>query len=185
MTSANDLLFQGGLPSLSFKDAKIGHHYDFTITKVLEPRQQRDITDNSLKFWDDGRAMMTVPVEVKLDEVLPTDDNRGERSWWIPIGSQMHAATRDAIREAGASGLEPGAHVTVRLESMEAASNKKLNDKKIYKVSYKEPAPGNSAVMAGHAEVSSGPPATDPAALSDALAGLTASQREALGLPPA
>ncbi len=182
MQSANDLLFQGGLPSLSFKDAPLGHHYDFTVLKVLEPRQQRDIQDNSLKFWDDGRPQMTVPVEVKLDEFPSGDDTHGERSWWIPIGSQMHAATRDAIREAGASGIEPGAHVSLRLDSMEPASNKKLNDKKIYKVVYTMPTAGSAAVMNG--QQGAAPPVANADAVKDALAGLTAAQREALGLPP-
>src|SRR5438067_11285199 len=105
---------------------------------------------------------MTVPVDIRLLPGTFTPDSpsdAGDRSWWIPVGSQMHTAVRDSVRQARAQGLEAGAHVTVTLAGTEPAKTRGLNDKKIYAVEYKAPSPGNAALMGDGASAAVAQPA--------------------------
>jgi len=202
MSNADDLLFAGGLPSLSFKDKAVGFEYNFTIDKVNEPRQQNDLVTNKPKSWDDGRPMMTVPVDIILDPgtFTPEDpSDRGLRSWWINVGSQTNSVVRDAVRAVNGQGLEKGAHIRLMLAGSEPSSIKGANDKKLYAVTYTRPsaAAANSTIMGAPTsapetvsvqqglpqQVPPTPPGVDPVALAAAMSALTPEQRSALGLP--
>ena len=182
MTSANELLFSGGLPSLSFKDAPIGHSYSFTITRVGEPGQQKGYEDGKPLFWEDGNPKMQVPLDVKLDS--------GEaRGWWVAVGSNQHKALRDAVRQAGGNGIEVGAHVVLTLVAEQPhPKGNKFNGIKIYAVEYTRPSAGNSALMGGAPAAPAAPQApaqpaapqggqVNDAAMAAALAALTPEQR--------
>lgn len=186
--SANDLLFSGGSPAISFKDAPIGTRYSFTITAVRNPQQQTDYATGAPQTWQDGRPKMTVPVDVRLDPgFTPRDaEDDGSRSWWIPVGSQLQKAAVDAVRKAGQRGLEAGARVSVAFTGTEPSKIRGGSDKKLYAVTYAPGSAGSDALMSQPAPVSPPPivpSAADPGAVAAAMAALTPDQRRALGLP--
>ena len=203
MTSANDLLFSGGLPSVSFANAPIGTAFSFVIDKINEPRQQTDMASGNPQNWPDGRPKMTVPVNVtlKAGTFAPSSaTDRGERSWWIGVGTQQHSALRDAVRQAGAQGIEERASVTVTLCGEEPSTVRGGNNKKLYAVEYTAPPSAGAAALAAAGAATFQPaPAASPVAtpapaaqtqmagqadaLAAAMANLTPEQRVALGLP--
>jgi hypothetical protein len=175
---ANDLLMGGGVKSAAFPDQQYGHTVSGVIVRPPQVRQQTDFDSGKPKFFDNGDPMMQIVVQVQTDLRDPADaSDDGTRAFYLK--GQMQAAVRDAVREAGAKGLEVGGHLAVRYIRDEPNSRGRGKDKKVYAARYTAPAAqqANDALMAGD------PPAAAPAAKPDmnaVLAQLSLEQQKAL-----
>lgn len=109
--SADDfLLGGGGAPSAKFVTP--GTVIAGRITQQPTVQQQRDIQTGEKKFWNDGNPMMQLVVTIQTDQRDPSiSDDDGQRRLFIK--GALQAAVADAVRTAGATGLEVGGHLTV------------------------------------------------------------------------
>jgi hypothetical protein len=129
--TVNDFLLGGGGASAKFDN--IGDTVTGTITVTPELRQQTDFATKKPQFWDDGEPKMQVVVNLATDQRDPSvDDDDGQRN--IYIKGQMQQATRDALKAAGAKGLEVGGTLTVAFIGTEPTNAG--SPKKLYAVSY-------------------------------------------------
>ncbi len=72
----NDLLGTRSIPSISFKDAKVGTSFTGTITD-LRTVQVRSYDTGEPEFWDDGKPKLQIEVTLAtsyLDASLEGDD---------------------------------------------------------------------------------------------------------------
>ena len=128
----NDLLASVSVPSLSFKDVKIGTSYTGTITD-LQTVQVRDFASNEPKFWDDGKPQLQI--QVTLDTDLRDDsieDDNGERRVYL-FGQKLNAA-KLALKESGLAKFELGAKFTIKLSGEKPAKTKGFNPVKLYEI---------------------------------------------------
>jgi hypothetical protein len=75
MTAANDFLMSGGSTSAKFPTP--GTTVTGTICRPPEVQQQRDFTTGEPKFWDDGKPMQQLQVQLQTSEKdmsVPDDD---------------------------------------------------------------------------------------------------------------
>lgn len=195
--TVTDFLLGSGGASAKFEN--LGDTVTGTITVTPELRQQTDFKTKKPKFWDDGEPMMQVVVSLATDQRDPAvEDDDGQRN--VYIKGQMQQATRDALKAAGAKGLEPGGTLTVAFigtEPTDAGSPKKL-----YAVSYVPAAanfvngsnqPAAAAPQPAQPPAQPAPPAVDPNVVAayrnlppeqqDALTKGQPGLRAALGLP--
>jgi hypothetical protein len=109
--SADDFLMGGGgAPSAKFPSP--GTAVSGPITQRPTVEQQRDIQTGEKKFWQDGNPMMQLVVTVQTNERDPqVNDDDGRRRLFVK--GQMKQAVADAVRAAGAAGLEVGGVLTV------------------------------------------------------------------------
>lgn len=177
---ANDLLMGGGIKSAAFPDQQYGHTVAGTIVRPPQVRQQTDFDTGKPKVFDNGDPMMQIVVQVQTDLRDPNDStDDGVRAFYLK--GQMQAAVRDAVRAAGAKGLEPGGFLAIRYEKDEPNSRGRGKDKKVYAAKYTAPAAqqANDALMGATppAAAAVAPPAAD---INDVLAQLPPEQRAAL-----
>lgn len=128
---ANDFLMRGGTPAVKFPT--IGSSVIGVITR---PPKMADVTDpasGEVKRWPNGDAKQQVVIELQT-ELRESEDDAGERTLWAK--GQMQTAIRDAVRAAGAKGLEVGGILQVTL-SGEKPTN--LNPQKLYSAVYWPP----------------------------------------------
>lgn len=132
----NSFLMGGGVPG--FKFSEIGATVKGKVVST-ELQQQRDYDDQSkLLFWDDGSPRQQLKVVLASDERDPQiADDEGHRA--IFVKGQLQTAVRDAVRAAGAKGLEVGGTLAVRYDSDGLKSNPRHNPPKIYKAKYEVP----------------------------------------------
>ncbi|ODA69250.1 hypothetical protein [Streptomyces sp. AVP053U2] len=109
---ANSFLMGGsGAPTAKFPTP--GTTIGGRITEPPKVEQQRDIQSGEAKFWSDGNPMMQLVVTVQTDQRDPAiEDDDGRRR--IFVKGQMKNAVADAVRQAGAKGLEVGGTLHVR-----------------------------------------------------------------------
>lgn len=109
--SADDFLMGGGgAPSAAFPS--IGTTLTGRVTEKPSVEQQRDISTGEKKFWNDGNPMMQLVVTLQTEQRDPSiEDDDGRRRLFVK--SQMKNAIADAVRAAGAKGLEVGGTLTV------------------------------------------------------------------------
>jgi len=146
--NANDILMgAGGAPT-----AKFANPGDTITGRVIAPPQayqEREYDRNNPgrpgdpKFYPSGDPIMAVYVDLATDLRDPsiTDDD-GTRRFYIE-GRYLKADVRDAIRAAGAPGLEVGATLTVTFTHREDPDDKR--SRKFWQITY-VPA-GNSTLM--------------------------------------
>lgn len=147
---ANDLLMGGGIKSATFPDQQYGHTIAGAIVRPPQVRQQTDFDTGKPKTFDNGDPMMQIVVQVQTDlrdQNDSTDD--GVRAFYLK--GQMQAAVRDAVRAAGAKGLEVGGHLAIRYLKDEPNSRGRGKDKKVYAARYTAPhaQAANDALMGG------------------------------------
>lgn len=105
------LMGGGGAPTAKFPTA--GTTVSGRITEKPKVEQQRDIKDQSLKFWGDGNPMLQLVVTVQTEErdsAIEEDDGRRR----IFVKGQMKNVIADAVTQSGARGLEIGGTLTVK-----------------------------------------------------------------------
>jgi hypothetical protein len=128
---ANDFLMRGGTPAVKFPT--IGSSVIGVITR---PPKMADVTDpasGEVKRWSNGDAKQQVVIELQT-ELRESEDDGGERTLWAK--GQMQTAIRDAVRAAGAKGLEMGGILQVTF-SGEKPTN--LNPQKLFTAQYWPP----------------------------------------------
>jgi hypothetical protein len=111
MDANSFLMGGGGAATAKFPTpgTVIGGH----ITEQPTVEQQRDIQSGEKKFWSDGNPMMQMVVTVQTDiRDAAIEDDDGKRR--IFVKGQMKNAVADAVRAAGAKGLEVGGVLRVR-----------------------------------------------------------------------
>lgn len=141
----NDLLSSVSVPSLSFKDVKIGTTYTGIITD-LQTVQVRDFATGDPKFWDDGKPQLQI--QVTLDTDLRDDsieDDNGERRVYL-FGQKLTAA-KQALKDSGLSKFELGSKFTIKFSGEKPAKTKGFNPVKLYEIKIEKGA-SNPAVDA-------------------------------------
>jgi hypothetical protein len=145
LPSVDDLLSSVSVPSISFKNAKVGDSFTGTIIG-LDSVQVRDFATGDPKFWDDGKPQMQV--QVTLDTAYTDadlDEDDGTRRVYL-FGQKLSAA-RQALKEAGAQKFEIGMEFTITLSGTKPAKTKGFNDVKLYSITLAA-AKSNAAVDA-------------------------------------
>lgn len=127
----NSLLVGKSVPSISFKDAKVGDAFSGVITG-LETSQVRNYEDSTiLETWPDGSPKLQVVVTLATD-YADSDEDDGERKLYL-FGQKL-AAAKAALKEANLDKLELGTNLTITYSGTKPSSNKKYNDVKLYKI---------------------------------------------------
>lgn len=150
MDANSFLMGGGGAPTAKFPtpNTTVGGR----ITEPPKVEQQRDIQSGEAKFWSDGNPMMQMVVTVQTDERDPAiEDDDGRRR--IFVKGQMKNAVSDAVRQAGAKGLEVGGALHVRYTHDGEQKQRGFSPPKQYAAKY---------VPAAQSELAA-PPATAPA----------------------
>lgn len=126
----NSLLNGKSVPSISFKDAKIGDAYTGTIT-ALETAQVRNYESGEPEFWEDGNPKLQIVVTLSTEYGDGAEDD-GDRKVYL-FGQKLQAA-KQALKEAGLQKLELGSKFTITYSGTKPSSNKKYNDVKLYTI---------------------------------------------------
>lgn len=135
----NDLLSGGSIPSLSFKDVKVGTAYTGTITD-LQTVQVKDFATGEPKYWEDGKPQLQIQVTLATDLRDPSiDDDNGDRRVYL-FGQKLTAA-REALKASGMQKFELGSKFTITFSGTKPAKTKGFNDVKLYSISVEK---GNS-----------------------------------------
>ena len=141
----------GGAPPAKFPTP--GTIVGGRITEQPKVEQQRDIQSGEKKFWSDGDPMMQLVVTVQTDQRDPSlEDDDGRRR--IFVKGQMKNAVADAVRQAGAKGLEVGGNLRVRYTHDGTPKQRGFSAPKHYEARY---------VPAAHVELAATAPAPAPA----------------------
>ncbi|GAB2457752.1 hypothetical protein [Xylanimonas ulmi] len=145
--NANDVLMGGGgVPSAKF--ANPGDSISGRITAPPQAYQVRDYDKNNpgageLKFYPSGDPIMAIYVDVQTDLRDPSiEDDDGTRRVYIE-GRYIKEDVRNAVRAAGAPGLEVGGVLTLAFTHREDPADKR--SRKFWQARY-VPA-GNAALM--------------------------------------
>lgn len=166
----NDLLGTRSIPSISFKEAKVGDAFTGTITD-LRTVQVRSYDSGELEFWDDGKPKLQIEVTLATEYIDPTlDADDGTRR--VYLFGQKLAAAKQEMKSKGLQKLEKDMKFTIKFTGTKPSSNKKYNDVKLYGIEIEE-ATSNSEVDAILAEIADDKPAKKPTG-----AKLTAAQLE-------
>jgi hypothetical protein len=126
------LLGGGGAPSAAFPTpgTKVGG----TITETPTVQQQRDL-DGKPKFWDDGNPQMHLVVTIQTEQRDPSNpDDDGKRRLFVK--GQLKNAVADAVRAAGAPGLQVGGTLDVAYTHDGVPSQRGYSAPKQYKARY-------------------------------------------------
>lgn len=137
----NDLLNGKSIPSISFKDAKVGDSFTGIIAE-LETAQVRNYETGEPEFWDDGNAKLQIVVTLDTEYSDNAEDD-GQRK--VYLFGQKLAAAKSALKAAGVDKLEKGSTFTITYSGTKPATNKKYNDVKLYSIDI-VPAKSNPAV---------------------------------------
>lgn len=144
---ANAVLMGGGGPK-AWKFEEPGTTRVGTIAAPPVARQEREYDKNNPgggdpKFYPSGDPIMGVVVEVQTTERDPSvEDDDGKRTFYVE-GRYIKEAVRDAVRKAGAPGLEVGGQLSVTFTHREDPYDKR--SRKFWNITY-TPA-GNAALM--------------------------------------
>jgi hypothetical protein len=139
----NDLLSGKSVPSISFKDAKVGDAYTGVITD-LETAQVRNYETGDPEFWEDGNPKLQIVVTLATEYGDGVEDD-GERKVYL-FGQKLQAA-KAAMKEANVTKLEKGFAFTITFAGEKPSSNKKYNNVKLYGITI-VPSKSNPAVDA-------------------------------------
>lgn len=131
--SADDFLLGGSVPSAKFP--VIGTTVAGRITTPPTVEQQRDYTTGEAKFWDDGKPQMqlVVTLATNLRDPQISDDDGTRRLY---VKGQLKNAVAQAVRAAGARGLEVGGLLEVTYARDGERKNPRFNAPKEYTATY-------------------------------------------------
>lgn len=132
--NADDFLMGGGgAPTAKFPTP--GTTVSGRITQKPTVEQQRDIKTGDPKFWSDGNPMMQLVVTVQTELRDPTiDEDDGRRRLFVK--GVMKNAIADAVRNAGARGLEVGGTLAVTYTHDGVAKERGMSPPKQYTATY-------------------------------------------------
>jgi len=141
----NSLFATVSVPSISFKDAKIGDSFTGTITH-LETAQVRDFDSNEPKFWDDGKPQLQVVLTLDTEYTDPTNpEDDGTRKLYL-VGAKL-TAMKAAVKEFGKP-VAVGQVITITFTGEKPNANKRFNATKLYGVKLAEGTGSSKAVDA-------------------------------------
>jgi hypothetical protein len=135
MSTDADQFLMGGVTSAKFDN--INDSITGTISEPPEVRQQTDIDTKLPMTWPDGRPMMQLVVTLQTDLRNDADDD-GLRRIYVK-GKSMTGAVRDAVRKAGAKGLEVGGRLQVVYVGDGEVKKRGFNPPKLYLAQYARP----------------------------------------------
>lgn len=133
-------LLSGGGKYFPFKE--IGDSITGIVETVHDPEQQTDFETNAPLTKPDGSPKWQFRIDLQTDIRNDEDDN-GKRTLYVK--GWMTGAIGDALRTAGAGGLEPGARLTVAVISQDPPPRKGMRPVNKFSAVYEAPAPGASA----------------------------------------
>lgn len=133
---ANEFLMGGGTKSAKFE--KVGTVVKGTIVVKPELQQQRDPKDGKPQTWDDGKPKQQVKVILQTEARDDAEDD-GRRALYVK--SNMLKAVQEAVKKAGATGLEVGGLLSVKFVKEGEKKNKAFNAPKLYAAKYEAPDP--------------------------------------------
>lgn len=130
------------LMSGSSKAAKFTNTGDQMNGRIVDPpevMQQTEFGTGKPRFWDDGKPMLQLRVILATDFLDPADpDDDGKRALYVK--GQMQKAIKEAVRAAGARGLEAGGHLKVTYTG-DGEAKRGFNPPKLYAAEYTAPNP--------------------------------------------
>ena len=173
MTNASDFLLGGG-GGQSARFETIGDTVTGQIISA-EVKQQTEIGTGAPLTWDNGDPRMQLVVRLQTTLCDPSDpDDDGVRAIYVKgskkAGSRsMHDAVAQAVRAAGAKGLDVGGTLSVQYVATEPSSTRGFNDRKLFAASYTPPSPTAAAASflgAQQAPTQQAPAPQPPAAMA-------------------
>lgn len=132
--SADQLLMGGGAPSAKFD--RLGQEVAGTVV-ATEVRQQTAFKTGEVLTWRDGSPRMMVVATLQTQQHDGPDDD-GLRRLFIK-GKSLTEAIRDAVRKAGAGGLELGGRLKVAYVADGQAENPSMDPPKLYLAEFTRP----------------------------------------------
>jgi hypothetical protein len=175
VTSAQDFLMSGG-GAKSAKFSTVGTSVTGPIVREPEVAQQTEFGTGRPLFWDDGKPRNQLVVQIQTDQRDDADDD-GVRAIYIK-GKSLTNAVREAVKAAGAPGLEVGGVLTVTYVGDGKAD--RGMPPKLYTAAYRRATAqaANAFLAAGEPAPAAGPPSQPD--MSSILAQLTPEQRAVL-----
>lgn len=168
-------LLSGGGKYFPFKE--IGDSITGIIDTVHDPEQQTDINGIPVTKAD-GSPKWQFRVDLATD-LRNDEDDDGKRT--VYVKGWMTGALGDAVKTAGAKGLEPGARLTIAVVAQDPPPQKGMRPVNKFAATYEPPAPGASqaanallgeqSAAAPAQQVQQAPPAAPPAQAPAAPAG--------------
>lgn len=136
--NANDLLM-GGAASVKFPEP--GAAVTGTIIEAPRAEQQRDYSTGEPKTWPDGNPMMMVVLTLATDQhkTNPTDDPADDGARTLYLRSKALTAVREAVRRAGATGIEVGGTLTVTYTGDGTPPKPGFKGPKLFTATYRTP----------------------------------------------
>jgi hypothetical protein len=146
--NANDILMGGGgAPSAKFDEP--GVTYEGRITHPPQAYQEREYnqvtgrSDGEPRRFPSGDPIMAISIDIQTSLRDPSvEDDDGTRRIYVQ-GKRLKEAVRNAVRDAGASGLEVGGRLSVTFTHRDDPTDKR--SAKYYTAKY-TPA-GSAALM--------------------------------------
>ena len=141
MSEVNDFLFQGGSKAFQFNE--FGDICRGTI-ETAELRQQTDI-DGNLLTWPDGKKRMQLVITLQTADRTGEDDD-GLRTIYAKggryevdkgEGMSMRDAIAQAVKDAGATSIDPGDELAVGYTGLGKAK-RGYSAPKLYAASFKK-----------------------------------------------
>lgn len=141
LPDANDALMgTGGIPTISWKDAKVKDYVKGTIMYPPETRQRTDLQTKKPLFWESGGKMLQVRIVLMTDMKDETNpDDSGERQLFVNLPSNMSRAIADACKKAGVKGLAVGGTLGVIYTGEGQKTDSWKNPPKLFAAKYEPP----------------------------------------------
>lgn len=140
MSNGNDLLMGGGVPWASF--LKEGDSITGSIKSDPTSRQSRSLETGDRMTWPNGDPVMEIVVMLQTELRDPEIDYDDGTRQLVINKPAMRTAIRDAVRKAGAAGIEPGGVLTVTYTSTEKPKSRGVSGAKQFSATYVPPAQG-------------------------------------------
>lgn len=137
---ANDWLMSGGTKSASFNGQPPITWAGQVLTEPVLV-QKRDFDSGEPLVWQDGRPRQMLQVNIQTNEQDPSDpEDDGSRALYLEFRKAQ--AVKDAVKRAGAKGIQPGGYLSLTYVSDDHAARKgKGNPPKNFTAEYRAPDP--------------------------------------------
>lgn len=123
----------------------------------VDKRQQTAIGSGEPLVWPDGNPRNQLVIQLQTEE-RDGDDDDGIRNLYVPIPSAMRSAIADAIRRAGAKGIETGMKLGVKFTGQEPPKVKGFSPQKLYTAKVEVPVQSVSLDEMGAPDEDDAPP---------------------------
>jgi len=173
---ANELLMSGGIKAAKFDT--LGATVVGTIVEPPKAQQMTKYGTDEPDFWPSGDPKMQIVVTIQTDQRDPADaqDDGKRRLYIVP---RMMAPVREAVRRAGAPGLEVGGRIAVRWSS---GTGQGQGNPKEYTAEYARPAIDPGSLLGGNAQPAAPAPAAQQQATPTAPPAPASPAAQSLGL---